>query len=76
MFDIKSMAIKFLSSPEGQKMLMEFLTSSEGQAQLQKYMSSKEGKELAVRFISQSVGMLSLDESTTKMIQKALLGIA
>ncbi|MBN1165694.1 MAG: hypothetical protein JXA44_01030 [Methanospirillaceae archaeon] len=55
---------------------MEFLTSPEGQAQLQKCMSTKEGKELAVSFISQSVGMLSLDESTTKMIQGALQGIA
>ena len=76
MFDIKSMATKFLSSPEGQKMIMEFLTSSEGQAQLKQFIGSPEGKGLVIQFVNQTIGMLNLDENTQKMITTALNTVA
>ena len=72
MFDIKRLAVAFLSSPEGQKMVMRFLASPEGQKQLQQFISSSEGKCLVIQVVNQTIGMLNLDENTKNTIISAL----
>jgi hypothetical protein len=69
---IEEMAKKFLTSPEGQKMITEFLLSDDGKKMIGNIMKDPKGKENILSAIKQILGALDLPDDKKAIVQNAL----
>jgi len=69
---IEEMAKKYLTSPEGQKMITDFLLSDDGKKMLGNIMQDPKGREAVLSAVKQILGTLNLPEDKKAIVQSAL----
>ena len=69
---IEEMAKKFLTSPEGQKMIVDYLLSDDGKKMLGNIMQDPKGRETIISAIKQVLATLNLPEDKKAIVQNAL----
>lgn len=74
MFDMSSMAKKFLTSPEGQQMIAEFLSSPEGMQAIKNMVASPEGKNVIFGLLLSVLDQMAIPDEAKEMIRQALHG--
>jgi hypothetical protein len=76
MFDMNSMAKKFLTSPEGQKMITEFLSSPEGMKVIRDMIATPEGKKMAGGLLLSMLDQLPLTDDVKGIVRQALQSLS
>jgi hypothetical protein len=69
---IEEMAKKFLTSPEGKKMIAEFLLSDEGKKVIGDVLKDPKGKEALLYGVKQLLNTLDLPDDKKAIVQSAL----
>lgn len=72
MFDMSSMAKKFLGSPEGQQMIKDFLASPEGTKMIREMIASPEGKKIAGGLLLTALDQLPVPDDAKGILKQAL----